>query len=113
MNDKEQRARDSDIAKRFSAAVIGSHDDAVRFLAFNNRHLIVAALDAFTEQESAASDVPAGMVEQVDALVALAWEWGHDCAEDDLHNIATIGDSYNESQRENADNAALGSGPVK
>lgn len=36
----------------------------------------------------------------VDALIAKTWRWGHGCAVDDIHDMPTIGDSYNEGGRE-------------
>jgi len=50
MKDDAERAHNAAIALQLSNAVIYNSDGAFRALAFKNRHLIVAALNAFAQQ---------------------------------------------------------------
>jgi hypothetical protein len=49
-DDAIERARNAVIAAQLSDAVIYNRDHAFRALAFKNRHLIVASLNAFAQQ---------------------------------------------------------------
>lgn len=42
----------------------------------------------------------------LERLIARAFSWGHDCCVDDIHDRETVGDSYNEGQRDEALTAA-------